>query len=108
MRMRLWMTTYVPDGERVASSSSVTPRSASFLWIRASPTPDGLGRSRFDWGVGTMALVQVQTSGGEGVQPGVSAAAAQTSGTIPRWQVVAASFAAIGVAWLVSITINAA
>jgi len=55
-----------------------------------------------------MALVQVQASGGEGVQPGVSAAAAQTSGTIPRWQVVAASFAAIGVAWLVSITINAA
>ena len=55
-----------------------------------------------------MALVQVQTSGGEGVQPGVSAAAAPTSGTIPRWQVVAASFAAIGVAWLVSITINAA
>ena len=55
-----------------------------------------------------MALVQVQASGGEGVQPGVSAAAAQTSGTMPRWQVVAASFAAIGVAWLVSITINAA
>src|SRR5215469_11387922 len=56
----------------------------------------------------TMALVQVQTSGGEGVQPGVSAAAAQTSGTTPRWQVVAASFAAISAAWLVGIVINAA
>jgi len=56
----------------------------------------------------TMALVQVQTSGGEGVQPGVSAAAAQTSGTTPRWQVVAVSFAAISGAWLVGIAISAA
>jgi len=55
-----------------------------------------------------MALVQVQAAGGEGGQPSVSAAAAQTSGTTPRWQVVAASFAAISVAWLLGITINAA
>jgi len=55
-----------------------------------------------------MALVQVQTSGGEEAQPGVTAAAAQTSGTTPRWQVVAASFAAITVGWLLSITVNAA
>lgn len=55
-----------------------------------------------------MALVQVQASDGEGVQSGVSAAAAQSSGTTPRWQVVVASFAAIVLAWLVAITINAA
>ena len=53
-----------------------------------------------------MALVQVQAVGGEGVQSGVSAAAAQTSGTTPRWQIVAASFAAISIAWLVGIAIN--
>ena len=55
-----------------------------------------------------MALVQVHTSGGEETQPDVTAAAAETSGTTPRRQVVAASFAAISVAWLLSITINAA
>jgi len=55
-----------------------------------------------------MALVQVQSSGGEGVQPGISAAAAPTSGTTPRWQVVASSFAAISAAWLLGITVNAA
>ena len=55
-----------------------------------------------------MALVQVQASGGDGVQSGVSAAAAESSGTTPRWQVVVASFAAIVLAWLVAITTNAA
>jgi len=55
-----------------------------------------------------MALVQVHTSGGEEAQPGVSAAAAETSGMTPRWQVVTASFTAISVAWVLSITINAA
>jgi hypothetical protein len=55
-----------------------------------------------------MALVQVQASGGEGAQNGVSAAAAQASGTTPRWQVVAASFAVIVIAWLGCIAINAA
>ncbi len=55
-----------------------------------------------------MALVQVHTSGGEEAQPDVTAAAAETSGTTPRRQVVAASFVAISVAWLLSITINAA
>src|SRR5262252_7538172 len=54
-----------------------------------------------------MALVQVSTLGGEGAAPGVTAAASQTNGMTPRWQVVAGSFAAISVAWLVSITINA-
>jgi hypothetical protein len=47
-----------------------------------------------------MALVQLQTPDGEGVQPGVSAAAAQASGTTPRWQVVVASFVAISAACL--------
>jgi hypothetical protein len=37
----------------------------------------------------------------------VTAAAAETSGTTPRWQVVAASFAAIIIVWLLSVTINA-
>jgi hypothetical protein len=55
-----------------------------------------------------MALVQVRSSNGEETQPGIAAAAAQTSGTTPRWQVVVASFAAIVVAWLLSITVNAA
>jgi len=55
-----------------------------------------------------MALVQVHTSGSEEAQPDVTAAAAETSGTTPRRQVVAASFAAISLAWLLSITINAA
>src|SRR5262252_934593 len=54
-----------------------------------------------------MALVQVSTLGGEGAAPGVTAAASQTNGMTPRWQVVAGSFAAISVAWLVSIAINA-
>jgi hypothetical protein len=54
-----------------------------------------------------MALVQVRTPGREGTQPGVTAAAAETSGTTPRWQVVAASFAAIIAVWLLSIAINA-
>jgi hypothetical protein len=55
-----------------------------------------------------MALVQVHSSSGGETQPGIAAAAAETSGTTPRWQVVAASFAAIVVAWLLSITVNAA
>lgn len=54
-----------------------------------------------------MALVQVRTPDGEGTQPGLTAAAAETSGTTPRWQVVAASFAAIIAVWLLSIAINA-
>jgi|SRR6516164_2510706 len=54
-----------------------------------------------------MALVQVSTLGGEGAAPGITAAASQTNGMTPRWQVVAGSFAAISVAWLVSIAINA-
>src|SRR5215468_9192153 len=54
-----------------------------------------------------MALVQVSTLGGEGAAAGVTAAASQTNGMTPRWQVVAGSFAAISVAWLVSIAINA-
>jgi hypothetical protein len=54
-----------------------------------------------------MALVQVRTPGSEGTQPGLTAAAAETSGTTPRWQVVAASFAAIIAVWLLSIAINA-
>ena len=55
-----------------------------------------------------MALVQVQTASGEGAQPEVAAAASPASGTTPRWQVVVASFAAITVAWLLSIAVNAA
>jgi len=55
-----------------------------------------------------MALVQVQAPGGQKAQPADTAAAAETSGMTPRWQVVAASFAAISAAWLLSITINAA
>src|SRR6266536_2791290 len=54
-----------------------------------------------------MALVQVRTPDREGTQPGVTAAAAETNGTTPRWQVVAASFAAIIAVWLLSIAINA-
>src|SRR6266542_2854376 len=54
-----------------------------------------------------MALVQVRTPDREGTQPGLTAAAAETNGTTPRWQVVAASFAAIIAVWLLSIAINA-
>jgi hypothetical protein len=54
-----------------------------------------------------MALIQVYTPGREGAQPDMNAAAAETSGTIPRWQVVAGSFAGIIVVWLASIAINA-
>ncbi|HEY5987081.1 MAG TPA: hypothetical protein VIV12_12010 [Streptosporangiaceae bacterium] len=55
-----------------------------------------------------MALVQVQTPGGEGTKPQVTAAAADTSGTTPRGQVVTASFAAILVFWLLGIALNRA
>jgi hypothetical protein len=54
-----------------------------------------------------MALVQVRTPAGEGSRPAVTAAAAETSGTTPRIQVVVTSFVAIIVFWLLSITINA-
>ncbi len=54
-----------------------------------------------------MTLVQMQAPGVEKAQPAVIAAAAKTSGMTPRWQVVAASFAAISATWLLSITINA-
>jgi hypothetical protein len=55
-----------------------------------------------------MALVQIHAAGGGEAPPAVTAAAAETSGTTPRWQVVVASFAAISVAWVLSVTINAA
>jgi hypothetical protein len=54
-----------------------------------------------------MALVQVRTPGRAGTQSDVTAAAAETSGTTPRWQVVTGSLAAIIVVWLLSIAINA-
>jgi len=50
----------------------------------------------------------MQVPGGQKALPADTAAAAERNGMTPRWQVVAASFAAISAAWLLSITINAA
>jgi hypothetical protein len=54
-----------------------------------------------------MALIQVGASDDKAA-PEISAAAADATGTIPRWQVVVGSFAAIIVAWLGSVAINVA
>jgi hypothetical protein len=54
-----------------------------------------------------MALVQVESPGRDGTEPGVNAAAADTTGTTPRWQVAVASFAALILVWLLSVFINA-
>jgi hypothetical protein len=53
-----------------------------------------------------VALVQIRESASDAT-PAVTAAAAPASGTTPRWQVVAASFAAIVITWGLSIVINA-
>jgi hypothetical protein len=53
-----------------------------------------------------MALVEVSTPSQDGSPPAVMAAAAETSGTTPRWQVVLASFAVIGAVWALSVVIN--
>jgi hypothetical protein len=55
-----------------------------------------------------MALIQVDAPGRDGAPADLNVAAAPASGTIPRWQVVVASFAAVVVVWLVSIAINVA
>ena len=54
-----------------------------------------------------MALVQVESPGRDGAEPGVNAAASDTTGTTPRWQVVVASFAALILVWLLSVFVNA-
>jgi hypothetical protein len=53
-----------------------------------------------------MALVELTAPGDQGTAPGMTAAAAETSGTTPRWQVVGASFAAIIGFWILGVTIN--
>jgi hypothetical protein len=53
-----------------------------------------------------MALVEVSAPSQDGSPPAVTAAAAETSGTTPRWQVVAGSFVAIVGAWALSVAIN--
>jgi hypothetical protein len=53
-----------------------------------------------------MALVEVSTPSQDGSPPAVTAAAAETSGTSPRWQVVVGSFVAIASAWFASAAIN--
>ncbi len=55
-----------------------------------------------------MALVELTAPGGQGTAPGMTAAAADTSGTTPRWQVVGASFAAIIGFWILGVAINRA
>src|SRR6266700_6865575 len=55
-----------------------------------------------------MALVELTAPGGQGTAPGMTAAAADTSGTTPRWQVVGASFAAIIGFWILGVANNRA
>src|SRR6266542_3748334 len=92
----------------VACCHVVPPRAALPRVPRHSrQLPEPIRPLRTIEGARTMALVQVRTPDREGTQPGLTAAAAETSGTTPRWQVVAASFAAIIAVWLLSIAINA-
>lgn len=88
-----------PLGRRISVPRPVSyPASRLTILGHAESSPKG-------WR--TMALIQVRTPGTKGAQLDLSAAAAPTSGTVPRWQVVVASFAAVLVVWLVGVAINA-